>query len=174
MCLQGILNVIGSNASQNTVVYFQIKTFCSSLLNIVIGGREQVSIEESFLQFCSFKCANTWGEHKLLLCTCKTLYALSRLLSSGRSPYLFLRLIYQLGIFLLCLLPVWKELSMKSCQQKPQLLEESSTVLIRSNKRMKSSFCWSKAECTFAQSTCLNRKLLQMSNRALYFKYVPT
>lgn len=118
MWLPGISNVLGSNASPK---YYDL----SSTLNVSLQplvwscgsgrGREAVSTEKPFLWFISFMRADTSRAHmvQLLLCTCKKHYALSRLLSSERSPCLILRLRCQLDIFLLCLLPVWIEINRK-------------------------------------------------------------
>lgn len=93
---------------------------CFSLLYVVMGEdveREPVCTEESFLVLFLHVCSYLQSTHSAAatLALGKNTYALGRLLSSGKSPYLILRLICQLDIFLLCLLPAWKEINMKRC-----------------------------------------------------------
>lgn len=126
MWLPGVSYVIGSNRFQNH--YGVFSTLNILLQPFVYSYRSYILIEEGEgnqvvlrSHFCSSvpSCVLIHPSRahivQLLLCPCKKHYALSRLLSSGRSPYLFLRLVCQLDSFLLCLLPVWKEVNMKRC-----------------------------------------------------------
>lgn len=90
--------------------------FCIELRERMWKGNQSVLRSH----FCSSvpSCVRIPPEHTQYSCYSalgKKAYALGRLLSSGRSPYLILRLRCQLDIFLLCLLPIWKEVNMKKC-----------------------------------------------------------